>query len=101
MLALLGALIALRFLQGMAGAVGVVLSLAMVRDLYHGAFGMMRPNATAVALANQGSIAGTASAWLGRTGRPAGHHQAKAACRSSPFLRPAAPLGPNSGLAGW
>ncbi len=28
-------------------------------------FGMMRPNATAVALANQGAIAGTASAWLG------------------------------------
>jgi DHA1 family bicyclomycin/chloramphenicol resistance-like MFS transporter len=26
---------------------------------------MMRPNATAVALANQGAIAGTASAWLG------------------------------------
>jgi glucose-6-phosphate 1-dehydrogenase len=32
----IGLLIALRFLQGMAGAVGVVLSLAMVRDLYHG-----------------------------------------------------------------
>jgi DHA1 family bicyclomycin/chloramphenicol resistance-like MFS transporter len=29
------------------------------------AFGMMRPNATALALANQGAIAGTASAWLG------------------------------------
>jgi DHA1 family bicyclomycin/chloramphenicol resistance-like MFS transporter len=29
------------------------------------AFGMMRPNATAVALAGQGAIAGTASAWLG------------------------------------
>jgi DHA1 family bicyclomycin/chloramphenicol resistance-like MFS transporter len=28
-------------------------------------FGMMRPNATAVALAHQGAIAGTASAWLG------------------------------------
>ena len=28
-------------------------------------FGMMRPNATAVALASQGAIAGTASAWLG------------------------------------
>jgi DHA1 family bicyclomycin/chloramphenicol resistance-like MFS transporter len=32
----IGALIAFRFLQGMAGAVGVVLSLAMVRDLYEG-----------------------------------------------------------------
>src|SRR6202034_2508535 len=32
----IGLLIALRFLQGMAGAVGVVLSLAMVRDLYRG-----------------------------------------------------------------
>jgi DHA1 family bicyclomycin/chloramphenicol resistance-like MFS transporter len=29
------------------------------------AFGMMRPNATALALARQGEIAGTASAWLG------------------------------------
>ena len=29
------------------------------------AFGMMRPNATAIALAGQGAIAGTASAWLG------------------------------------
>jgi DHA1 family bicyclomycin/chloramphenicol resistance-like MFS transporter len=29
------------------------------------AFGMMRPNATALALARQGAIAGTASAWLG------------------------------------
>ena len=28
-------------------------------------FGMVRPNATALALAGQGSIAGTASAWLG------------------------------------
>ena len=28
-------------------------------------FGSMRPNATAVALTNQGSIAGTASAWVG------------------------------------
>jgi DHA1 family bicyclomycin/chloramphenicol resistance-like MFS transporter len=28
-------------------------------------FGMMRPNGTALALAGQGSIAGTASAWLG------------------------------------
>jgi DHA1 family bicyclomycin/chloramphenicol resistance-like MFS transporter len=28
-------------------------------------FGMMRPNATAIALAGQGAIAGTASAWLG------------------------------------
>jgi DHA1 family bicyclomycin/chloramphenicol resistance-like MFS transporter len=33
----IGALIAFRFLQGMAGATGVVLSLAMVRDLYAGA----------------------------------------------------------------
>src|ERR1700735_5138643 len=32
----IGALIALRFLQGMAGATGVVLSLAIVRDLYAG-----------------------------------------------------------------
>jgi DHA1 family bicyclomycin/chloramphenicol resistance-like MFS transporter len=32
----IGTLIALRFLQGMAGAAGVVLSLAMVRDLYEG-----------------------------------------------------------------
>jgi DHA1 family bicyclomycin/chloramphenicol resistance-like MFS transporter len=32
----IGALIAFRFLQGMAGAVGVVLSLAMVRDLFEG-----------------------------------------------------------------
>jgi DHA1 family bicyclomycin/chloramphenicol resistance-like MFS transporter len=32
----IGILIALRFLQGMAGAAGVVLSLAMVRDLYEG-----------------------------------------------------------------
>jgi MFS transporter, DHA1 family, multidrug resistance protein len=32
----IGALIAFRFLQGMAGAVGVVLSLAMVRDRYEG-----------------------------------------------------------------
>src|SRR5262249_38409058 len=32
----IGSLIAFRFLQGMAGAVGVVLSLAMVRDLYEG-----------------------------------------------------------------
>jgi DHA1 family bicyclomycin/chloramphenicol resistance-like MFS transporter len=32
----IGLLIALRFLQGMAGATGVVLSLAMVRDLYAG-----------------------------------------------------------------
>ncbi|HLH82522.1 MAG TPA: multidrug effflux MFS transporter [Trebonia sp.] len=32
----IGALIAFRFLQGMAGAVGVVLSLAIVRDLYEG-----------------------------------------------------------------
>jgi len=32
----IGALIAFRFLQGMAGAVGVVLSLAMVRDMYEG-----------------------------------------------------------------
>jgi MFS transporter, DHA1 family, multidrug resistance protein len=31
-----GALIVIRFLQGMAGAAGIVLSLAMVRDLYHG-----------------------------------------------------------------
>ena len=29
------------------------------------AFGMLRPNATALALADQGAIAGTASAWLG------------------------------------
>ena len=29
------------------------------------AFGMMRPNGTALALADQGAIAGTASAWLG------------------------------------
>jgi len=28
-------------------------------------FGSMRPNATAIALANQGAIAGTASAWVG------------------------------------
>lgn len=28
-------------------------------------FGMMRPNGTALALAGQGAIAGTASAWLG------------------------------------
>lgn len=28
-------------------------------------FGMMRPNGTALALAGHGSIAGTASAWLG------------------------------------
>src|SRR6201999_4390980 len=28
-------------------------------------FGSMRPNATAVALTNQGAIAGTASAWVG------------------------------------
>lgn len=32
----IGVLIVLRFLQGMAGAAGVVLSLAMVRDLYEG-----------------------------------------------------------------
>jgi len=32
----IGSLIAFRFLQGMAGAVGVVLSLAMVRDLFEG-----------------------------------------------------------------
>jgi DHA1 family bicyclomycin/chloramphenicol resistance-like MFS transporter len=32
----IGALIAFRFLQGMAGATGVVLSLAIVRDLYEG-----------------------------------------------------------------
>lgn len=32
----IGILIALRFLQGMAGAAGVVLSLAMARDLYGG-----------------------------------------------------------------
>ena len=32
----IGALIAFRFLQGAAGAAGVVLSLAMVRDLYEG-----------------------------------------------------------------
>lgn len=32
----IGVLIVLRFLQGMAGATGVVLSLAMVRDLYGG-----------------------------------------------------------------
>src|SRR6202012_2381605 len=32
----IGALIAFRFLQGMAGAGGVVLSLAIVRDLYTG-----------------------------------------------------------------
>lgn len=32
----IGVLIAFRFLQGMAGAAGVVLSLAMVRDLYEG-----------------------------------------------------------------
>ncbi|MGH3187063.1 MAG: MFS transporter [Streptosporangiaceae bacterium] len=32
----IGALIVLRFLQGMAGASGVVLSLAMVRDQYQG-----------------------------------------------------------------
>jgi DHA1 family bicyclomycin/chloramphenicol resistance-like MFS transporter len=32
----IGTLIAFRFLQGMAGAAGVVLSLAMVRDMYEG-----------------------------------------------------------------
>jgi DHA1 family bicyclomycin/chloramphenicol resistance-like MFS transporter len=32
----IGALIVFRFLQGMAGAAGVVLSLAMVRDMYEG-----------------------------------------------------------------
>jgi MFS transporter, DHA1 family, multidrug resistance protein len=32
----IGSLIAFRFLQGMAGAAGVVLSLAIVRDLYEG-----------------------------------------------------------------
>jgi MFS transporter, DHA1 family, multidrug resistance protein len=32
----IGSLIAFRFLQGMAGAVGVVLSLAIVRDMYEG-----------------------------------------------------------------
>jgi len=32
----IGSLIAFRFLQGMAGAAGVVLSLAMVRDMYEG-----------------------------------------------------------------
>jgi DHA1 family bicyclomycin/chloramphenicol resistance-like MFS transporter len=32
----IGVLIAFRFLQGMAGAAGIVLSLAMVRDLYEG-----------------------------------------------------------------
>ena len=32
----IGALIAFRFLQGMAGATGVVLSMAIVRDLYEG-----------------------------------------------------------------
>ncbi len=32
----IGVLIGLRFLQGMAGAAGIVLSLAMVRDLYGG-----------------------------------------------------------------
>ena len=32
----IGVLIVLRFLQGMAGAAGVVVSLAMVRDLYEG-----------------------------------------------------------------
>jgi DHA1 family bicyclomycin/chloramphenicol resistance-like MFS transporter len=46
-------------------------------------FGMMRPNATALALAGQGSIAGTASAWLG----------------ALPFLLGAA-LSPLAGLGG-
>src|SRR5215470_18601723 len=32
----IGSLIAFRFLQGMAGAAGVVLSLAIVRDMYEG-----------------------------------------------------------------
>jgi MFS transporter, DHA1 family, multidrug resistance protein len=32
----IGTLIAFRFLQGMAGAAGIVLSLAMVRDMYDG-----------------------------------------------------------------
>jgi len=32
----IGALIAFRFLQGMAGAAGIVVSLAMVRDMYEG-----------------------------------------------------------------
>ena len=47
------------------------------------AFGMMRPNGTALALAGQGSIAGTASAWLG----------------ALPFLLGAA-LSPLAGLGG-
>src|SRR5215469_7572164 len=46
-------------------------------------FGMMRPNGTALALAGQGSIAGTASAWLG----------------ALPFLLGAA-LSPLAGLGG-
>jgi DHA1 family bicyclomycin/chloramphenicol resistance-like MFS transporter len=46
-------------------------------------FGMARPNGTALALADQGSIAGTASAWLG----------------ALPFLLGAA-LSPLAGLGG-
>jgi DHA1 family bicyclomycin/chloramphenicol resistance-like MFS transporter len=46
-------------------------------------FGSMRPNATALALSNQGAIAGTASAWVG----------------ALPFLLGAA-LSPLAGLGG-
>jgi MFS transporter, DHA1 family, multidrug resistance protein len=51
--------------------------------VFVGSFGMVRPNATALALADQGSIAGTASAWLG----------------ALPFLLGAA-LSPLAGLGG-
>jgi MFS transporter, DHA1 family, multidrug resistance protein len=56
---------ALAFLAG-ALASGPPLAVLLVPlFVFVASFGMMRPNGTALALAGQGSIAGTASAWLG------------------------------------
>jgi len=82
----IGALIAFRFLQGAAGAAGVVLSLAMVRDLYEGTeLARILGSLTLVfGLAGAGArhrLSGAAVHQLARRVRRAGRHRAGAAGR--------------------
>jgi MFS transporter, DHA1 family, multidrug resistance protein len=56
---------ALAFLAGALSGHPPLAVLLVPLFVFVASFGMMRPNGTALALAGQGSIAGTASAWLG------------------------------------
>lgn len=56
---------ALAFLAGALASRPPLAVLLVPLFVFVASFGMMRPNGTALALEGQGSIAGTASAWLG------------------------------------